>query len=144
MRYPGLALETWLREGRYGHRVQQVRQALEESEDIALASLTRSLGGIGLDAIWPILRLLCHDIALYLGGAALAGGLIGGALGFLAAGFGALPGALAGGALGAQAGSILLGFLGLKSVVEYMVDSIPKAAHEYRNGFKAAWGMFPT
>ena len=143
VRYPGLALETWLREGRYGHRVQQVRQALEESEDIALASLTRSLGGIGLDAIWPILRLLCHDIALYLGGAVLAGGLIGSALGFLAAGFGALPGALAGGALGAQAGSILLGFLGLKSVVEYMVDSIPKAAHEYRNGFKAAWGDFP-
>jgi hypothetical protein len=101
------------------------------------------LSGIELAAIWPILRMVCHDIALYLGGSAMAGATVGGGLGFFVFGVGVIPGAVAGTAIGTQIGSALLGFLGLKSVVGYMIESIPRAAEAYQSGLKDAWGIVP-
>lgn len=102
-----------------------------------------ALGGIGLADVWPILREICHDVALYVGGGAIVGGAIGGGLGVFAFAAGALPGAAAGAALGAQAGNLLLGFFGLKSVVVFMLDSLPRATRAYRQGFFEAWGGMP-
>lgn len=128
---------------RIGARAERVRQAITESETIALRALQSRLAGIALDDIWPVLRHVCHDIALYIGGSALAGGAIGGGLGLLVFGGDALPGATAGALLGAQAGDLLLGFLGLKDVVGYMLDSVPRAIREYIDGFREAWGPIP-
>ncbi len=67
------------------------------------------------------------------------GGAIGGGLGVFAFGAGALPGA----ALGTQAGNLLRGFFGLKSVVVFMLDSLPRAVRAYQQGFFEAWGGTP-
>lgn len=126
-----------------GARVRRVREAVAESQSIALRELQAKLGGIGLADVWPILREICHDVALYVGGGAIVGGAIGGGLGVFAFAAGALPGAAAGAALGTQAGNLLLGFFGLKSVVVFMLDSLPRATRAYRQGFFEAWGGMP-
>jgi hypothetical protein len=126
-----------------GARVRRVREAVAESQSIALRELQAKLGGIGLADVWPILREICHDVALYIGGGAVIGGVIGGGLGVFAFGAGALPGAAAGAALGTQAGNLLLGFFGLKSVVAFMLDSLPRATRAYQQGFYEAWGRRP-
>jgi hypothetical protein len=123
--------------------VRRVRKAIDESEVIALRQLQSKLSGISVADIWPILREICHDVALYVGGGMLAGGAIGGGFGMLAFGAGVLPGAAVGAALGGQVGNLLLGFLGLKSVVGYMLDDLPRAAREYQWGFSDAWGRIP-
>jgi hypothetical protein len=123
-----------------GERVRRVERALHASPDLALAMLGQKLKNIDLRQVWPILRAVLDDIALYLGGPIVLGGAFGGGLGFFAGGVGAVPGALAGAAVGAQAGTLLLSFLGLKSLLDYMVASVPKAAECYLRGFKMAWG----
>lgn len=123
-----------------GNRVGRVRKALEESQAIALQNLKRTLGEIDLGVVWPVLKEVVLDMALYQGGGALVGGAVGAGLGSLAFGAGALPGLVVGAGLGADAGSFLLGFLGLKSVVQYMRSSLPDATHAYQKGFRYAWG----
>lgn len=124
-------------------RADCVRRALEESENIALRNLQGKLGSIHIEAVWPILRSVCHDMALYLGGGAIAGGAVGGGLGFLVFGGGAVYGAAAGSVIGVKMAAALLGFLGLKSVIQYMLENIPRAIGEYQVGFKYAWGRVP-
>jgi hypothetical protein len=135
--------EVAVRIASYDSRVRQVMKAVDESEGLALKEIQRKVDNISMDAVWPVLRLVCHDIALYLGGSTLVGGAIGGGLGFFAGGVGAIPGAAAGSAVGVQVGNVILGFLGLKCLVEYMVDAMPRALHAYREGFTQAWGRVP-
>jgi hypothetical protein len=127
-----------------GHRGRRLREAIELSKWIALRKLKAKLGGIKLDDVWPLLLEICHDLALYIGGSAVAGGLLGAAVGSMGLGIGAVPGALAGTAAGVQIGQMLLGFIGLKSVIEFMLDQLPVAIDEYRKGFLVAWGPMPT
>jgi hypothetical protein len=127
-----------------GHRGRRLREAIELSKWIALRNLKAKLGGIKLDDVWPLLLEICHDLALYIGGSAVAGGLLGAAVGSMGLGIGAVPGALAGTAAGVQIGQMLLGFIGLKSVIEYMLDQLPVAIDEYRKGFLVAWGPMPS
>lgn len=137
--------ELWHRQGQFGLgvRAQRVREALGASEAIALRELRAKLGGIALADVWPVLREIIHDVALYVGCGALVGGMIGGGLGVLAFGIGVLPGASAGAMLGAQGGNMLLGFFGLKSVLGYLADSLPRVARDYEDGFRLAWGKMP-
>jgi hypothetical protein len=128
----------------FEQRVMRVKKAIDESHRIAIRNLQRKLGGINLQDIWPVLAEICHDMALYLGGGATAGGVAGAAIGAFAFGVGAIPGAFAGAALGMKLGAMLLNFIGLKSVVEYMVESIPLAIDEYQKGFSDAWGPVPS
>lgn len=134
---------NWPAGARLGERAYRVRDAVAASEAIALRELEAKLSGIGLADIWPVLREICHDVALYVGGGVLAGGVIGAGVGMLVFGAGILPGATAGALVGAQAGNLLLGFFGLKSVVGFMADSLPRAAHAYQAGFREAWGRMP-
>jgi hypothetical protein len=113
---------SWPAGARLGERAYRVRDAVAASEAIALRELEGKLSGIGLADIWPVLREICHDVALYVGGGVLAGGVIGAGVGMLVFGAGILPGATAGALVGAQAGNLLLGFFGLKSVVGFMAD----------------------
>lgn len=134
---------NWPAGARLGERAYRVRDAVAASEAIALRELEAKLSGIGLADIWPVLREICHDVALYVGGGVLAGSVIGAGVGMLVFGAGILPGATAGALVGAQAGNLLLGFFGLKSVVGFMADSLPRAAHAYQAGFREAWGRMP-
>jgi hypothetical protein len=133
----------WYTARAFRSRTDNVRRALHESERIALRHLETQLAGIKLAAVWPVLGQICHDIALFLGGGAVAGGVIGGGIGLAVSGGGALPGALAGSALGAKAGSMLLSLIGLKEIATHMIASIPKVAAAYSDGFVAAWGRVP-
>jgi hypothetical protein len=127
-----------------GQRGRRLREAIEESKWIALRNLKAKLGGIKLDDIWPLLLEICHDMALYIGGSAIAGAVVGAFIGSAGLGVGAVPGAVAGTAAGAEIGQMLLGFFGLKSVIEYMLDKLPVAIDEYRKGFLVAWGPMPS
>lgn len=129
--------------GGYGVRTRCVRDALDESEHIALRSLRGKLGRISIDSIWPVLRGGCHDIGLYLGGGAIAGSVVGGGLGFLVFGGRVVHGAAAGSETTIRMTTMLLSFLGLKSAVHYMLATIPRAVDEYRRGCAEAWGPLP-
>lgn len=124
-------------------RVERVRSALNRSGPIAQGMITSRLAGIDLSMIWGILVEACKDIALYYGGSVVVGTAIGGAAGFFVGGAGAVPGAVAGAAAGSQVGLWVLGFLGLKSLAEYMIDALPQAMRHYEQGFRKAWGDPP-
>jgi len=113
-------------------RVNRVRQALNDSGPMAQNMIADRLSGINLSAIWHILVSACQDIALYYGGSAVAGGVVGSFFG----GVGVVPGAAAGG----YVGGLVLGMLGLKSLVEGVTEAIPDAFRYYEKGFREAWG----
>jgi hypothetical protein len=69
---------------------------------------------------------------------------IGGGIGSLGFGVGAVPGAMVGGWLGFEIGNIIMALTGLKSVVVFMKDAVPAAVKCYGTGFKNAWGEDPT
>lgn len=127
----------------YGVRVRCVRDALDESEHIALRILRCKFDRISIDTIWPILRTVCHDIALYLGGGAIAGAVVGGGLGFLVFSGGVVHGAAASSVICTRMTAVLVSFLGLRSAVQYMLQNIPRAVDEYRRGCAEAWGPLP-
>ena len=132
-RYHGWGYETM-------GRVNRVRQALRDSEDLAQTMIVRRLSGINLSTIWHILVSACEDIALIYGGSVLAGGLVGGVGGAFFGGIGAVPGAAAGAAAGSQVGGWVLAMLGLKSLVHGVANAIPEALSYYEKGFREAWG----
>lgn len=121
-------------------RVSNVIQAIEDAEPVAFNTITKRLSGITLDDIKPILVNILKDIALYVGGSTVIGAGVGGAVGSLAFGAGAIPGAAAGAAVGAEVGNLILMFTGLKSIAIYMKDAVPKACRYYVAGFNEAWG----
>lgn len=121
-------------------RVNNVIKAIEDAEPVAFNTIAKRLSGITLDDIKPILVNILKDIALYVGGSTVIGAGIGGAVGSLAFGAGAIPGAVAGAAVGAEVGNLILTFTGLKSIAIYMKDAVPKACNFYTRAFKEAWG----
>jgi hypothetical protein len=62
----------------HGERVRRVERALNALPALALSLLGRQLNNIDLREIWPILRGVLEDVALYLGGPAALGGALGG------------------------------------------------------------------
>lgn len=132
-----------MRVSNVGARARNVQRALEESEPLALRALQATLGNIGLETVWSLLRSLCHDVALYLGSGAIAGALIGGFVGAAGFGVGAIPGSVTGAVIGTKAGAFLLNLTGLKSVIEDLTDALPKVLRAYQDGFIGAWGRMP-
>ena len=122
-------------------RVNSVRCALRDSGPMAGRLMAKRLAGIDLSAIWDILIEACKDIALYYGGSVVAGAAVGGIGGAFLGGVGAAPGAVLGAAAGAQVGGWVMGFLGLKSLVEDLGREFPKALDYYSQGFRKAWGL---
>jgi hypothetical protein len=121
-------------------RVLRVRSALSQSGSLAHRLLAERLSGIDLSVVGEILLSACKDIALVWGASILLGGAAGALIGFFGLGVGALPGAAAGAAFGTQAGAWVLGFLGLKALIEDLGTAIPDALRHYELGFKLAWG----
>lgn len=126
-----------------GARVDRVRQALDQSAPVAKRLVMQQLSGIGLSAVWDILIAACKEIALYYGGSVVTGAVVGGAIGSLAFGAGAVPGAIAGTAAGSQVGIWVLSLLGLKELAEGLTKMFPAAMEHYERGFREAWGAVP-
>jgi hypothetical protein len=122
------------------NRVQRVRGALFLSGPIAHRLLAERLSGIDLSGVAEILLSACKDVAVVWGGSVVLGGLAGGAIGFFGFGVGAAPGAVVGAGVGTQVGAWVLGFLGLKALIEDLGTAIPDALRHYEMGFKLAWG----
>jgi hypothetical protein len=121
-------------------RVQRVRQALFDSGPLAERMIAERLAGIDFTTVWPILIQAVQDIALILGGSVALGTVSGAAVGALFGGVATLPGAVAGASLGGGVGGWVLALLGLKSLAEGLVDTLPEAASCYREGVLQAWG----
>ena len=122
------------------NRVSEVRSALWRSTHIAGHMLAERLAGIDLSGVLGILLDACKDIALYWGGSVLLGGAAGAGIGVFFGGVGAIPGAFAGAAFGAQAGTWVLGLLGLASLVEGLGAALGEALWCYESGIENAWG----
>lgn len=125
-------------------RVDRVRQALDQSVPMAKRLVGQQLSGIGISAVWDILIATCKEIALYYGGAVVAGAAVGGAIGSAAFGVGAVPGVMIGGAAGAQVGTWVMALIGLKELVEGLGSMLPAALDHYERGFREAWGATPS
>ncbi|WP_338768686.1 DUF6861 domain-containing protein [Massilia sp. METH4] len=126
-----------------GARVDRVREALDQSGPMAKRLVMQQLSGVGLSAVWDILIAACKEIALYYGGSVVAGAVVGGAIGSLALGVGAVPGAVVGTAAGSQIGMWVLALLGLKELAEGLGNMFPAAMQHYERGFREAWGPAP-
>lgn len=123
-----------------GARLRGLRTALEMSKDKACGILVERLSGINVSMALGVLIAACSDVAVVWGGSVLAGGALGGVVGAFGGGVGALPGAALGAGLGAQAGIWILGFLGLKSLIEDLGSAVPEVLRLYEQGFRTAWG----
>jgi hypothetical protein len=154
----------WFQQPHHGDRARQVDAAMQAAAERALLALASRLPGLSLQAVWPVLRELCHDLALCLGGAALSDALVAAGLSTLdvaegdarplragAAGAPALPwrgaDALApGGCAGGdgRAPAILLRrFIGIDDIADAMRACLPVAVDAYQRGVAAAWGAVP-
>jgi hypothetical protein len=141
----GLARNVGFRMPALGHydsgaRMRRVRSALFASQDKACWMLAERLSGINLSMVLGALISACEEVAVVWGGSVLLGGTIGGGIGISVGGIGVAPGAVLGAGMGAQAGLWILGFLGLKSLIEDLGTAVPEVLRLYEEGFRTAWG----
>lgn len=125
--------------GLINRRIQCVRRACDLAEQQAGASLLKRFSDLDIRSILADLMGVVTDMAMIVVGSALTGATVGGGLGFMAAGVGAAPGALAGALLGVQAGTWLLGILGLASLAEFFTDELKPIVMGYLRGASIAW-----
>lgn len=125
--------------GLINRRIQCVRRACDLAEQQAGASLLKRFSDLDIRSILADLMGVVTDMAMIVVGSALTGATVGGGLGFMAAGVGAAPGALAGALLGVQAGTWLLGILGLASLAEFFTDELKPIVMGYLRGARIAW-----
>ncbi|OUM04985.1 hypothetical protein BW686_23925, partial [Pseudomonas syringae] len=83
-----------------GNRIESVRLAMAKSYPIIQLNLMRKWASIDITEILPVLLQLVKEVAMIMGGSVAVGTLVGGAVGSLAFGAGALPGAMVGGGVG--------------------------------------------
>lgn len=122
-----------------GAQIDHVRQALTLSYPIVLDDLTRKLASINITEILPVLLKLVREVVMIMGGSVAVGAGIGGAVGSLAFGAGALPGAAVGGSIGLEVGNIILMALGLASIAEYFCQGAAPCAMNLYHGVVTAW-----
>ncbi len=89
-----------------------------------------------IDGIWPGLVDAFRIYAISIASGAVVLGGIGAVLG---EGVGAVPGALLGARLGAVIGTGILTLMGLKFLVEYVIEHFSKASKHFKRGYELAW-----
>ena len=122
-----------------GVRIDHLQQAMALSYPIVLDDLTRKLASINITEILPVLLKLVREVVMIMGGSVAVGAGIGGAVGSLAFGAGALPGAAVGGSIGLEVGNIILMALGLASIAEYFCQGAAPCAMNLYHGVVTAW-----
>jgi hypothetical protein len=130
---PACSIELALR------RVDNIRTAFYSAEFEAGQLLRQRFADIDISDVLTELIQAVGQMAMIVAGTVLAGGAIGAGLGALAGGIGAAPGAFTGMAMGLQAGTWILGILGLASVAEFFVDGLPALLEHYVRGIQVAW-----
>ncbi|WP_088281956.1 DUF6861 domain-containing protein [Ideonella sp. A 288] len=121
-------------------RLGRLRQAFDEADNEAWRRIAADFSAIDIGVVWPILIGLVKDIAMYVGGGAVGGGVLGAIGGFFLGGVGAIPGAAAGASAGAGIGAAVMNWMGLASLAQDLAKAIPEAAGHYVSGFRMAWG----
>lgn len=120
-------------------RLKFVDRAFFLARTKTVRNLHDRFADIDLNAVIDDLISTVTDMAMILVGAALTGAAIGGGIGALGFGAGALPGAIVGASLGAQAGTWILAILGLQSIAEFFLEGLPTIIEQYLRGIKIAW-----
>jgi len=120
-------------------RVHCVRRAFGLAQEEAARNLLRRFGDLELSAILDTLLDSLADMGKLLATTTLVGTGLGAAGGALLGGVGAVPGAVFGGGLGLRAGIWLLGVLGLASLVDFIVDGLPRILDGYVQGIRIAY-----
>ncbi|AVB24291.1 polymorphic toxin type 15 domain-containing protein [Pseudomonas syringae pv. syringae] len=120
-------------------RVRCVRQACDLGEKEATNSILKRFSDLDIRSIIDEMISTVVDMAMIIIGSALTGATIGGGVGLLAGGVGAFPGATAGALIGVQAGTWILGVLGLASIAEFFTEGLKPIATGYIRGVSTAW-----
>ncbi|QVI71143.1 DUF6861 domain-containing protein [Pseudomonas syringae] len=120
-------------------RVRCVRQACDLGEKEATDSILKRFSDLDIRSIIDEMISTVVDMAMIIIGSALTGATIGGGVGLLAGGVGAFPGATAGALIGVQAGTWILGVLGLASIAEFFTEGLKPIATGYIRGVSTAW-----
>jgi hypothetical protein len=122
-----------------GYRIDHVRQAMALSYPIMLTNLTRKWASINIAEILPVLVKLVQEVVMIVGSSVLVGAAVGGAVGSLAFGAGALPGTAIGGGIGLQVGNLIMGALGLYAITGYFSDNLWPCILTMHEGLSTAW-----
>ncbi|UFI44597.1 DUF6861 domain-containing protein [Pseudomonas savastanoi] len=120
-------------------RVRCVRRACGLGEKEAANSILKRFSDLDIRSILDEMISSVVDMAMIIIGSALTGATIGGGIGLLAGGIGAFPGATAGALVGVQAGTWILGVLGLASIAEFFTEGLKPIATGYIRGVSTAW-----
>jgi hypothetical protein len=120
-------------------RIRCVRNACHLAEREAADSLLKRFADLDIRSILDELISVVADMAMIIIGSALTGAVIGGGVGLLAGGIGAFPGAAAGALIGVEAGTWILGILGLASIAEFLEDGWKPIVNGYIQGVSTAW-----
>lgn len=120
-------------------RIRSVRHACDLAEREAAHQLLKRFADLDIHDILDDLIEVVAEMAMIVVGSTVTGAVIGGGVGFFAAGIGAVPGAASGALIGAQAGGWLLSILGLASVAEFFMDGLPAIIEGYVRGIATAW-----
>jgi hypothetical protein len=126
--------------GDYFRRVKNVKDAFmlgisKYAYNETVAKLDSDVRLI-VDSIWPGFMQALKIYGLSIGAGAAVFGIAGAVLG---EGAGAIPGALIGAEIGADIGTVILSFLGLKFLAEYILAHLDEARDHFRAAFKMAW-----
>lgn len=122
-----------------GNQIDHVRHAMNLSYPIIRMDLTRKWASIDIAEILPVLLKLVQEVVMIVGGSVMVGAAVGGALGSLAFGAGALPGAAIGGGIGLQVGNLILAALGLYTVAGYFSGNLGPCLATVSEGLTTAW-----
>jgi len=142
-------LERWTNQGviRIGNRATLlaahkacVTQALRRSESLAYEQIVADFRELDIQQIAGELIAVLRECLIVMltttGIGALLGGVVGGVF---TLGAGAIPGAAVGAALGAEAGEWILMILGLKAIIEFVIQDLPAIGRIYWDGIREAW-----
>ena len=120
-------------------RVDSIRSAFFFAESEAAVLLRRRFSDLDISSILSELIAVVSDMAMIVLGSAVAGGAIGAGIGALGVGAGIAPFASAGALMGLQVSNWILGMLGLASIAEFFIESLPRVAEHYLRGINTAW-----
>ena len=122
-----------------GHKINNVRHALDLSSPIMQMNIRRKWASINIEEILPELIKLLQEVVMIVGGSVMMGAAMGGAAGSLALGAGALPGAAIGASVGLQVGNLIMAALGLYAIAGYFSAGIGPCLSTIYEGLCTAW-----
>jgi hypothetical protein len=122
-----------------GHRIDNVRHAMALSVPIMQMNISRKWASININEILPVLLKLLQEVVMIVGGSVTIGAALGGAVGSLAFGAGAVPGATIGAGVGLQVGNLIMAALGLYAITGYFSAGIGPCLSTIFEGLCTAW-----